>query len=381
MNKVKLHFPNGEQQEFNSGITPEVIVAQINPHLKKEAIAAKLNDSLIDLNSPIQIDGSIVFITTQDKEGLHVYWHSTSHVMAHAIKRLYPNAKFGFGPAIENGFYYDVDAGTSLTPEDLLKIEAEMQKIIDEDQPFIREEISKENAIKIFNKRNEIYKVEHIEELSDDVSIYKEGDFIDLCSGPHVQSSRKIKYFKLLSIAGAYWKGDEKRPMLQRIYGISFPKKSQLDEYLQKIEEAKRRDHRKLGRELDLFSISDEIGAGLILWHPKGGLIRKIMEDFWRDEHLKAGYEIVFTPHIARLDLWDKSGHLDFFTENMFTPLDMDNVKYQIKPMNCPFHLSIYKSQNRSYRDLPIRWAELGTVYRYERSGVLHGLMRVRGFT
>lgn len=379
--KISIKFPNGDTKSYSKHITPLEIAQSISSQLAKKIIAAKFNEQIIDISRELGDNGDILFLTPEDQDGLNVLWHSTAHVMAHAVKQLYPEAKFGFGPAIENGFYYDIDVGETISVDDFAKIENKMAELIASNQPFIREELSKKDAKNLFAERDEPYKLEHIKELGDSMSIYHENGFVDLCSGPHIPSTSFIKHFKLLSVSGAYWKGDEKRPMLQRIYGISYPKKNQLDEYLLKLEEAKKRDHRKLGRELDLFSIVDDVGSGLILWHPKGGLIRKLIEDFWRDEHLRAGYEIVYTPHIARLNLWEKSGHLDFFTENMFTPLDMDNVQYQLKPMNCPFHLSIYKSRGRSYRDLPIRWAELGTVYRYERSGVLHGLMRVRGFT
>ena len=381
MNKINITFPDGSTKEYDSSISAQAIVEDLSRGLAKKTVAAKFNGQLIDLSQKLTEDGTIEFITYDTPEGMHVFWHSSAHIMAHAIKNLFPEAKFGFGPALEDRFYYDFEISRSLTPDDLEKIEKEMQKIVAENHPFVREELSKDDAVKLFQERNEPYKVEHVSELEGGTSIYREGDFVDLCSGPHLPSTGMVKYFKLLAISGAYWKGDEKNPMLQRVYGVSFPKKSALDEFLYKLEEAKKRDHRRLGRELDLFSISDEIGAGLVLWHPKGALIRKIIEDFWRDEHLKAGYELVFTPHIARLDLWEKSGHLDFFTENMFSPMEMENVQYQLKPMNCPFHLLIYKSKGKSYRDLPIRWAELGTVYRYERSGVLHGLLRVRGFT
>ena len=382
MDRVKITFPDGDIQEYQKGITPQQILEQINSQaLSKKTVAARFNERLIDLVRPIEEDGALVFISHETPEGMEVFWHSSAHIMAHAIKKLYPEAKFGFGPALEDRFFYDFDIEKSLTPDDLEKIEQKMREIVEQNSPFSRENLSKEEAVKLFKDRNELYKVEHLEELEDSTSIYKEGDFVDLCSGPHLPSSGMVKHFKLLAISGAYWKGDESNPMLQRIYGVSFPKKSQLDDFLHKLEEAKKRDHRRLGKELDLFSVNDECGAGLILWHPKGALIRKIMEDFWRDEHLKGGYELVFTPHIARLDLWGKSGHLDFFAENMYSPIEMDNLQYQLKPMNCPFHLLIYKNQGKSYRDLPIRWAELGMVYRYERSGVLHGLMRVRGFT
>ena len=382
MDTFKITFPDGDIQEYQRGITPQQILEQINSQaLSKKTVAARFNERLIDLVRPIEEDGALVFISHETPEGMEVFWHSSAHIMAHAIKKLYPEAKFGFGPALEDRFFYDFDIEKSLTPDDLEKIEQKMREIVEQNSPFSRENLSKEEAVKLFKDRNEPYKVEHIEELEDSTSIYKEGDFVDLCSGPHLPSSGMVKHFKLLAISGAYWKGDESNPMLQRIYGVSFPKKSQLDDFLHKLEEAKKRDHRRLGKELDLFSVNDECGAGLILWHPKGALIRKIMEDFWRDEHLKGGYELVFTPHIAKLDLWGKSGHLDFFAENMYSPIEMDNLQYQLKPMNCPFHLLIYKNQGKSYRDLPIRWAELGMVYRYERSGVLHGLMRVRGFT
>jgi len=379
-NRVKITFPNGDIQEYDSGITPQEILKSLKS-LAKITVAARFNDKLIDLNRPLLEDGTLFFVTFNTAEGMDVFWHSSAHIMAHAIKRLYPEAKFGFGPALEDRFFYDFDIDKSLVPEDLEIIEQKMKEIVEENNLFVREELTKEEAAKLFEERNERYKIEHIQDIEDGTSIYREGDFIDLCSGPHLPSTGMVKHFKLLAISGAYWKGDENNPMLQRIYGVSFPKKSMLDDFLHKLEEAKKRDHRRLGKELDLFSINDDCGAGLILWHPKGALIRKIMEDFWRDEHLKGGYELVCSPHIARLDLWGKSGHLDFFIENMYSPIEMENVKYQLKPMNCPFHLLIYKNQGKSYRDLPIRWAELGTVYRYERSGVLHGLMRVRGFT
>ncbi|MFN3739170.1 MAG: threonine--tRNA ligase [Thermodesulfovibrionales bacterium] len=313
---------------------------------------------------------------------LETYRHSTAHIMAHAVKRLFPEAKLAIGPAIENGFYYDFDIERPLTPEDLKNIEDEMKKIIREDRPFVKKVLNKQEALELFKRLNEPYKIELINEIPDDeVTVYEEGDFIDLCRGPHVPRAGKIKFFKLLSIAGAYWKGDERNKMLQRIYGTAFFEENKLKEYLTFLEEVKKRDHRKLGKELDLFSINDDIGSGLVLWHPNGAIVRKIIEDFWRDEHLKADYKLLYTPHIARLDLWKRSGHLDYYRENMYSPMDIEGVPYQLKPMNCPFHISIYKSQLRSYREMPIRFAELGTVYRYERSGVLHGLLRVRGFT
>jgi threonyl-tRNA synthetase len=293
-----------------------------------------------------------------------------------------PEAKLAIGPAIEDGFYYDFDLENPLTPEDLKAIEKEMSRIIKQNSPFEKKELKRDEAIKLFRKMGEDYKVELLEELEDEtVSIYEEGGFVDLCLGPHLPSTGRVAAFKLLSIAGAYWRGDENRKMLQRIYGTSYADKKELKAYLDFLEEVKKRDHRRLGKELDLFSMHDEIGPGLTLWHPNGAIIRKIVEDFWSDEHLKADYQLLYTPHIAKLNLWQKSGHLDFYSENMYSPMEVEGIPYEIKPMNCPFHIAIYKSHLRSYRELPIRYAELGTVYRFERSGVLHGLLRVRGFT
>lgn len=316
------------------------------------------------------------------KEGIEIYRHSASHIMAEAVKELFPEARLAIGPAIEDGFYYDFDVERPFTPEDLEKIEKRMQEIIKMNSPFVREEMGKKDAIKLFESKGEVYKVELINELSGDtVSIYRQGSFTDLCRGPHIPSTGKIKAFKLLSTAGAYWRGSEKNKMLQRIYGTAFLTKEEIELYLKKLEEIRKRDHRRLGKELDLFSINEDAGGGLILWHPKGAVIRKTIEDFWRNEHYKNGYELVYTPHMARLDVWRTSGHWDFYRENMYSPMAIDDVEYEIKPMNCPFHIMIYNSHKRSYRELPIKFAELGTVYRYERSGVLHGLMRVRGFT
>ncbi|MEK6672730.1 MAG: threonine--tRNA ligase [Nitrospirota bacterium] len=321
-------------------------------------------------------------IVSDTKEEKDIYRHSTSHVMAHAVKMLFPDAKLAIGPATEDGFYYDFDLERPLTPEDLERIEGKMKEIIKDDSRFIRKVLKKADAIDLFRKMGESYKVELLEEIADDeVSVYEEGGFVDLCRGPHLPSAGVIKAFKLLSIAGAYWRGSEKNKMLQRIYGTAYSNEKDLKDYLSFLEEVKKRDHRRLGKDLDLFSINDEIGPGLILWHPNGAVIRKEIEDFWRNEHAKADYKILYTPHIARLNLWQRSGHLDFYRENMYSPMEIDNIEYELKPMNCPFHIQVYKSSLRSYRELPVRYAELGTVYRYERSGVLHGLMRVRGFT
>ena len=313
---------------------------------------------------------------------LETYRHSASHILAHAVKELYPDVKFGIGPAIEDGFYYDFDTSHRFVPEDLPKIEKKMQDIIKKDYPFIRREISKKEAVKIFKEKGEKYKVELLQEIKDEkVSLYESGTFVDLCRGPHVESTGKIKSFKLLRISGAYWRGSEKNPMLQRIYGTAFYNDKELKEYLEKLEEAEKRDHRKLGKELDLFSTNEQVGTGLILWHPKGALIRSMMEDYWRESHRMGGYEFVYTPHIGKSSLWQTSGHLQWYKDGMYSPIEIDDVQYYIKPMNCPFHMMIYKNSIRSYRDLPLRFAELGTVYRYERTGVLHGLSRVRGFT
>jgi threonyl-tRNA synthetase len=383
---MKITFPDNSSKEYQPGITAAEIAKGISQGLAKKALAAKLNDVMIDLSRPIEHDASLRVITFDDEEGKHVFWHSSAHLMASAILRLFPNTKLAIGPAVPDDFaarfYYDLDLEHKLTEKDLEAIEAEMAKIVSEDKPFVRSEKSRQEAMVEFKGDNDLYKAEIAGDLEGDtVSFYTHGNFKDMCRGPHVPSTGKIKAFKLLNVAGAYWRGDEKNKMLQRIYGVSFPEKQLLAEHLEKIEQAKLRDHRLLGKSLDLFSINDEVGPGLVLWHPKGALIRHIIEAFWKDAHIANGYELVYTPHIARLDLWAKSGHLGFYKDNMFKPIEIENQNYQLKPMNCPFHIQIYKARKHSYRELPFRWAELGTVYRYERSGVLHGLPRVRGFT
>lgn len=316
----------------------------------------------------------------EKEEKLETMRHSASHIMAEAVLSIFPNAKFGIGPAIENGFYYDFDLPRSLTPDDLPVIEEKMNEIIKSNVPFKKDEITKEEARKLF--ADQPYKLELINELEDEkVGIYRQGNFTDLCRGPHVETTGQVKAFKLTSIAGAYWRGSEKNPMLQRIYGVAFESPKELRQYLQQLEEAARRDHRKLGKELELFLLPEEIGGGLAILPPKGGRIRSIVEDFWKKEHFANGYEILYTPHIGLAKLWDISGHLDHYKENMYAPLTIEEQEFYLKPMNCPFHILAYKSRTRSYRELPLRWAELGTVYRYEKSGVLHGLLRVRGFT
>lgn len=316
-------------------------------------------------------------------EELEVYRHSTAHILAQAVKELYPDAKLAIGPTIEDGFYYDFDFDRPFTPEDLEAIEKRMAEIVKRNLPIVRKELSREEALRFFKEKCEDYKLELINELgsNETITVYEQGDFVDLCRGPHLLYTSKIKAFKLLSIAGAYWRGNEKNKMLQRVYGTAFPAKEELKAHLERLEEVKKRDHRKLGKELDLFSIQEEAGGGLVLWHPRGARVRQAIEDFWREEHYKAGYELVFTPHIARLDIWKQSGHWDFYRENMYSPMEVEGIDYELRPMNCPFHTMIYNSSLKSYRDLPIKFAELGTVYRFERSGVLHGLMRVRGFT
>lgn len=377
----QITFPDGKVKKYPVGTTALDILNEIGGRLKKEAFAAKIGDVVYDLSQSISADGDIQFLTFESNEGRDVFWHSSAHIMAHAVKEVFPEAKFAFGPPVDEGFYYDIGLDQSITPDDLVKIEAKMADIVKSGRPFERMELSVDDALTLFRERKEDFKVEQIERLGEPPSAYKEGNFIDLCRGPHLPYTSYVKYFKLLSIAGAYWLGDEKNPMLQRIYGISFPKKSMLEEYVHRIEEAKKRDHRRLGKDLDLFSIQDETGPGLVLWHPKGAFIRHKIEEFWKERHLADGYEFVNSPHIARKSLWNTSGHLDFFSENMYSSMEVDEQEYLVKPMNCPFHLLIYRNKTRSYRDLPYRWAELGTVYRYERSGVLHGLMRVRGFT
>jgi threonyl-tRNA synthetase len=383
MSEIQLRLPDGQDRKYASGITGQEVAEKIGSRLAKDALAIKIDGNLQDLNIPVERNAEVAIITFDVPEGREVYWHSTSHLLAHAVKQLFPQAKLAIGPAIDEGFYYDFDLDRPFTPEDLEKIEKKMAGLVKAPTKITRKTLSKAEALAFFENKGETYKVELINELPDNdtISIYEQGDFSDLCRGPHVPSTSKIKAFKLLSIAGAYWRGSEKNKMLQRIYGISFPAKDALDAYVARLEEIKRRDHRKLGKELDLFSLSDEVGGGLVLWHPRGALIRKTIEDFWRDEHQKNGYDFVYSPHVGRANLWETSGHLGFYRENMYSSMEVEGQEFYVKPMNCPFHIMIYKNKLRSYRDLPLRFAELGTVYRFERSGVLHGLLRVRGFT
>jgi threonyl-tRNA synthetase len=379
--QIHITLPDGSRRSIPAGSS----VADVLRHDANASafLAAKVNGALVDLSTILYEDAVVEPVTFASPEGREVYRHSSTHIMAQAVKEVFPSAQLTIGPALEDTFYYDFAFERPFTPEDLDKIEARAQEIIKADRPFTRREMPREEGMKFFRNLGEQYKAEIIEGFQDQtVSLYEQGGgFVDLCRGPHLPSTGRVGALKLLSTGGAYWRGDERNPMLQRIYGTSFQTQKELDAYLAKLEDIKRRDHRKLGKELDLISIQDDIGPGLVLWHPKGAQIRLLIEDFWREQHLKHGYQLVYSPHVARLDLWKTSGHVDYYRENMFVPMKVEASEYQLKPMNCPFHIMIYKSHMRSYRDLPIRYGELGTVYRYERTGVLHGLLRVRGFT
>ncbi len=388
MSEINVQVVEGEQKQFPGDATVADAIAELlSNKQRKQTVVAGVGDTLVDLSVRLDSLGldtvELRPVTISSDEGLDILRHSTAHLMAKAVMDIYgPDLKIAIGPSIDDGFYYDFDRKTPFTPEDFEAIEAKMLETVRGGIPFEREVVSRAEAIELFEKKGELYKVELIKEIEDDtVSLYQLGDFVDLCRGPHVPNSSFLQVYKLIKVAGAYWRGDEKNAMLQRLYGTAFANKKMLKKYLNDLEEAKKRDHRKLGKELNLFTISDQVGPGLILWQPKGALLRKLIEDYWKDEHYKHDYELLYTPHIAKLDLWKTSGHLDFYNENMFSSMDIDEVQYQLKPMNCPFHIAIYNSQMRSYREFPLRWCELGTVYRYERTGVLHGLMRVRGFT
>ena len=389
MADITVSLPDGSTRTLAQGATAADLAADIGPGLAKAALIAESDGIEIDLGVEL-VDGATVSIITADSDqGVFTLRHSTAHVLAQAVLELYPGATFAIGPPIENGFYYDFDLGEgrTLSDEDLEGIEAKMREIIAADQPFVRGETNAKEAEKLFADhpyKREIIAVADASELSDAdiISYYRNSDsFIDLCRGPHVASTGKLEHFKLMNVAGAYWRGDEKRPMLQRIYGTAWAKKKELKAHLHRLEEAAKRDHRKLANELDLLSFPAELGGGLAVWHPKGALVRKIMEDYSRERHEAGGYEFVYTPHLANSKLFETSGHLDFYAEGMYPPMEMDNGEYYPKPMNCPMHCLIFKSDTRSYRDLPLRLFELGTVYRYERAGTLHGLMRIRGFT
>ncbi len=420
MSTIHITMPDGAIREVPLGTTAAEIAQQISPRLAKEALVARItlihgsagasagaapeqspdaapdslsdarltaaaNDEgfLVDLRAPIDQDVRLSILTSKNPEALQVLRHSAAHLLAAAVMELFPGVKLGIGPPIDTGFFYDFVRAEPFTPEDLERIEKKMRELAAQDIPNERRMMPKSEAIELYRKWDQGFKCELVEERAIEpmVSFYTTGKFIDFCRGPHIPSTGRIRAFKLMSVAGAYWKGQEGNPQMQRIYGACFYTQQDLDEYLHRLEEAKRRDHRRLGQELDLFSVQEEAGPGLIFWHPKGGLIRKVMEDWLRDELLRRGYDLVYTPHIMRLDLWKTSGHANFYSANMFGPVEVEKDDYQLKPMNCPGHILIYKSRLRSYRELPVRLAELGTVYRYERSGVLHGLLRVRGFT
>jgi threonyl-tRNA synthetase len=374
--EIFVTMPDGERRPIRKGTKIEELAKQWD----QQAVAAQVNGALFDLSAAVEKDATISFISIHSRKGLEILRHSAAHVMAQAVKELFPGVKLTFGPSTENGFYYDFDYERTFTPQDLETIEKRMSGIVAKDEPFIRKEVSKEEAAKAFRELDETYKIEHLEDLPERVSLYRQGTFLDLCEGPHIPSTGKIKAFKLLNVSGTYWRGDARNRVLQRIYGTAFPDQKALEEFLHMLEEARKRDHRKLGRELDLFSLSEEAGPGLVIYHPKGAMLRTILEDFEKKEHLKRGYQMAIGPHLLRLDLWKQSGHLENYRDKMYFT-KVEDVEYGIKPMNCLAHMLIFKSQIRSYRDLPIRYFELGTVYRHEKSGELHGLLRVRGFT
>jgi threonyl-tRNA synthetase len=381
---IHIKLPDGSDKEYPKGTTALEVAKTISPRLADAALVAKTNGDLIDLTRPLEKDTDLRILTEKDPEALQVYRHSSAHLLAAAVLELFPETKLGHGPATEAGFFYDFYRPTPFTPEDLEKIEKKMQELAQQNIPYAREFLPREEGLDKFKGEGDFMKCHFIEQFTkpdEKISIYKTGKFQDFCRGPHIPSTGKIKAFKLLNIAGAYWLGDEKNPQLQRIYGTSFYSKKDLDAYLNSLEEAKKRDHRVLGKQLDLFSIQDLAGPGLIFWHPKGGIIRKEMEDWMRDQYVKRGYSLVYTPHVMRRQLFFTSGHEGYYAQNFFDFMELDDAEYRVKPMNCPGHILIYKDSLRSYRDLPIRLGELGTVYRYERSGVMHGLLRVRGFT
>jgi threonyl-tRNA synthetase len=374
--QVIITMPDGVKKTVPKGTKLQELANQWD----REAVAAQLDGSLFDLSRSVEKEAAISFISIHSKKGLEILRHSASHVMAQAVRELFPNVKLTFGPSTENGFYYDFDFDRTFTTQDLEMIEKRMSDIVSKDEPFIRREVSKEEALKTFQAMGETYKIEHLEDLPDHVSLYRQGSFLDLCEGPHIPSTGRIKAFRLLNVSGTYWRGDARNKVLQRIYGTAFPEQQALEEFLHMLEEARKRDHRRLGKELDLFSLSEEAGPGLVIYHPKGAMLRTILEDFEKKEHLKRGYQIVIGPQLLRLELWKQSGHFENYRDKMYFT-KVEDAEYGIKPMNCLAHMLIYKSKIRSYRDLPLRYFELGTVYRHEKSGELHGLLRVRGFT
>jgi threonyl-tRNA synthetase len=381
---IQVSLPDGSVVEVSDGASILEVAEAIGPRLAKAAVCALVDGELRDLRETLSEDCAITIVTTGDAHALTTLRHTTTHIMAQAVKRLFTSLRLGIGPAIEDGFYYDFDVEAPFSADDLERIAAEMEKIIAEDLPIVRKELTVEEARDLLSEQGETYKLELVDDLEGEtITFFQQGEFIDLCRGPHLRSTGQVKAdaIKLLSVAGAYWRGDETRPMLQRIYGAAWETKKDLEADLWRREEAAKRDHRKIGKDLDLFSIHEEGGAGLVCWHPKGSRLKRTIEEFWYEEHDRGGYETVSTPHIGKGELWSISGHLDFYREGMYSPMDIDGVDYYIKPMNCPYQILIYKTKVHSYREMPLRWAELGTVYRYERSGTLHGLLRVRGFT
>lgn len=401
MAHVDVILPDGRTEQLHSGCPLSDVLHKVGSDVAGRVVAARLDGKAVGLSTVPPPGSRVELLPADSPDGLYILRHSTAHLMAAAVQALYPDAKFAIGPPVENGFYYDIDLPKPLPAEELPAVEAKMRELQAESLPFERVEMPLEEAMRVMEGRGETYKVEILEtirrygtsrpdaleelkgeaETGGTISLYQTGAFLDLCRGPHVPDTSFLRAFKLTHIAGAYWRGDEHRPMLTRIYGTAFPTAEALEQHLYRLEEAKRRDHRRLGRELELFSIEEEIGPGLVLWHPKGALIRDVIETFWRKEHRRRGYQLVYTPHVARAHLWEVSGHLSWYRDYMFSGVEVEGQEYLVKPMNCPFHILIYRSQTRSYRDLPLRLGELGTVYRYERSGVLHGLFRVRGFT
>src|SRR6202453_998707 len=415
---IKVHLPDGSIKEFPAGTTPHDVAQSISPRLAAASVVARIRpmaaahlqpakdtaseggeeapeasmysaeqesaEHLVDLSTPLTEDVSVQLLTEKDADALKVVRHSAAHVMATAVLELFPETKLGHGPATDAGFFYDFSRPTPFTPEDLKAIEAKMAEVVARNEPFVREWEPRDQSLDRFKAGNDFMKAHFVERFTkpgERISFYRNGAFEDFCRGPHVPSTGRVKAYKVTNLAGAYWLGDEKNPQLQRIYGTAFFSGKEMEQHFARLEEAQRRDHRVLGKQLDLFSIQELAGAGLIFWHPKGAMVRRIMEDWMRDECLKRGYSLVYTPHVARVKLWQVSGHEGFYSQNMFTPMELDDADYRMKPMNCPFHILIYKNSPKSYRDLPVRYAELGNVYRYERSGTMHGLLRVRGFT
>jgi threonyl-tRNA synthetase len=379
-----ITLPDGSQRSFDAPVTVAELAADIGPGLAKAAVAGRVDGRLVDTSHRLESDAEVAIVTGKDEDGLEIIRHSTAHLLAQAVKQLFPSAQVTIGPVIEDGFYYDFAFERAFTPEDLAAIEQRMAELAEADQPVHREVMPRDEAVtssSAASARSTRRASSRTSRPTRTISLYGQGDFKDLCRGPHVPRTGLLKAFKLTKVAGAYWRGDARNEQLQRIYGTAWPDAKQLKAYLTRLEEAEKRDHRRIGRDLDLFSIQEGAGGGLVFWHPRGARIRRVMEDYWREQHVAAGYELLFTPHIALEDLWHTSGHTDFYRESMYRPMEDDGQPYQLKPMNCPFHVLIYKDKLRSYRDLPMRWAELGTVYRHEMSGALHGLMRVRGFT